>query len=93
VNIGQEVLQALKEEISELEYKRYIRHLSYDIKKSTSGAAIFYAPNALVVNWIKNKYKDKIAHLFEIKNGSKVNVEITLKNTIEKPKTKKTVRN
>ncbi len=91
MNIGQEVLQALKEEISELEYKRYIRHLSYDIKKSTSGAAIFYAPNALVVNWIKNKYKDKIAHLFEIKNGSKVNVEITLKNTIEKPKTKKTV--
>jgi len=91
VNIGQEVLQALKEEISELEYKRYIRHLSYDIKKSTGDAAIFYAPNALVVNWIKNKYKDKIAHLFEIKNGSKVNVEITLKNTIEKRKTKKTV--
>jgi len=91
VNIGQEVLQALKEEISELEYKRYIRHLSYDSKKSTGDAAIFYAPNALVVNWIKNKYKDKIAHLFEIKNGSKVNVEITLKNTIEKRKTKKTV--
>ena len=91
MNIGQEVLQALKEEISELEYKRYIRHLSYDIKKSTGDAAIFYAPNALVVNWIKNKYKDKIAHLFEIKNGSKVNVEITLKNTIEKRKTKKTV--
>jgi len=91
VNIGQEVLQALKEEISELEYNRYIRHLSYDIKKSTGDAAIFYAPNALVVNWIKNKYREKIAHLFEIKNGSKVNVQITLKNTIEKRKTKKNV--
>ena len=91
MNIGQEVLQALKNEISELEYTRYIRHLTYDIRKSTSDLAIFYAPNALVVNWIKNKYREKIAHLFEIKNGTKVNVTITLKNTIEKRKTKKTV--
>jgi len=91
VNIGQEVLQALKEEISEIEYNRYIRHLSYDSKRSTSDLAIFYAPNALVVNWIKNKYKEKIAHLFEIKNGSKVNVEITLKNTIKTKKTKKNI--
>ena len=91
MNIGQEVLQALKEEISELEYNRYIKHLSYDAKKSTGDLAIFYAPNALVVNWIKNKYREKIAHLFEIKNGSKVNVEITLKNTTEKRKTKKNI--
>ena len=91
MNIGQEVLQALKEEISELEYNRYIRHLSYDAKKSRGDLAIFYAPNALVVNWIKNKYREKIAHLFEVKNGSKVTVEITLKNTAEKRKTKKTV--
>jgi len=91
VNIGQEVLKALKDEISELEYNRYIRHLSYDIKKSTGDIAIFYAPNALVVNWIKNKYREKIAHLFEIKNGFKVNVQITLKNTKETKKTKKTV--
>ena len=91
MNIGQEVLQALKEEISELEYNRYIRHLSYDIKKSTADRAIYYAPNALVVNWIKNKYREKIAHLFEVKSGSKVNVEITLKNGLEKRKTKKTI--
>jgi len=91
VNIGQEVLQALKEEISELEYNRYIKHLSYDAKKSTGDLAIFYAPNALVVNWIKNKYREKIAHLFEIKSGSKANVTITLKNTIEKRKTKKSM--
>ena len=91
MNIGQEVLQALKDEISELEYNRYIRHLSYDVKKSTGDKAIFYAPNALVVNWIKNKYREKIAHLFEVKNDLKVNVQITLKNTIETKKTKKAV--
>jgi chromosomal replication initiator protein len=90
VNIGQEVLEALKDEITEIEYKRYIQHLTYDSKKSTSDMAIFYAPNALVLNWIKNKYSDKIAHLFEVKTGSKVTVQITLKNTVERRKNKKT---
>lgn len=67
MNIGQKVLEALKDEITELEYKRYIKHLSYDAKKSTSSLAIFYAPNALVVNWISKKYSDKIAHLLKLK--------------------------
>jgi len=91
VNIGQKVLEALKEEITEVEYKRYIRHLTYDVKKSSASFAIFYAPNALVVNWIKNKYSEKISHLFEVLSGSKASVEITLKNIIEKRKSKKVV--
>ncbi|MCK9491553.1 MAG: chromosomal replication initiator protein DnaA [Sulfurimonas sp.] len=81
MNIGQEVLELLREEITELQYNRYIKQLTYDIKKSTSDMAIFYAPNALVLNWIKNKYTEKIAHLFEIKSGNKVNVKIALKNS------------
>jgi chromosomal replication initiator protein len=89
VNIGQEVLKALKDEITELEYNRYIRHLTYDVRKSTSDKAIFYAPNALVVNWIKNKYQNKLAHIFEVKSGSKVSVLITLKNKVETKKAKK----
>ncbi len=89
MNIGQEVLKALKDEITEIEYNRYIQHLIYDVKKSTSDLAIFYAPNALVVNWIKNRYNGKLAHLFEIKTGSKVTVQITLKNSSERVKTKK----
>jgi len=91
VNIGQEVLEALKEEITEVEYNRYIKHLTYDMKKSTSDLAIFYPQNALVINWIKNKYSEKIAHLFEIKSGSKVTVQIALKNSVDKRKTKKVV--
>ena len=91
MNIGQEVLEALKEEITELEYKRYIKHLTYDAKKSTSDLAIFYPQNTLVINWIKNKYSQKIAHLFEIKNGTKVTVQIALKNSVDKRKTKKIV--
>jgi len=88
VNIGQEVLQLLKEEITEVQYNRYIKQLVYDTKKSTSDIAIFYAPNTLVVNWIKSKYSDKIAHLFEVKSGSKAIVKITLKNTVDR-RTKK----
>ena len=84
MNIGQEVLKLLKEEITEVQYNRYIKQLVYDAKKSTSDLAIFYAPNTLVANWIKSKYSDKIAHLFEVKNGSKVTVKITLKNTLER---------
>ncbi len=91
MNIGQEILDALKEEITELEYNRYIKHLSYDIKKSSSDFALFYAPNALVVNWIKNKYTQKLEHLFEVKTHAKVTVQITLKNMLEKRQTKKTV--
>ena len=91
MNIGKEVLEILKEEITEVEYKRYIQHLVYDVKKSTNDLAIYYAPNAIVINWIKNKYSDKIAHLFEIKSGTKVTVQIALKNSIDKRKTKKVV--
>ncbi|MFA6196179.1 MAG: chromosomal replication initiator protein DnaA [Sulfurimonas sp.] len=89
MDIGQEVLKSLKEEITEVEYNRYIKHLIYDIKKSTSDLAIFYAPNALVLNWIKSKYTEKMAHLFEVKTGSKVSVMITLKNQIDSKKSKK----
>jgi len=91
VNIGQEILELLKEEITESEYNRYIKHLHYDVKKSTTDEAYFYAPNALVVNWIKNKYTEKISHLFEVKTDNKVNVKITLKNLVDKRKTKKIV--
>jgi len=91
VNIGQEILESLKEEITESEYNRYIKQLVYDMKKSTPELAIFYAPNALVVNWIKNRYTEKIAHLFEVKQNSKVTVKITLKNLVDKRKMKKIV--
>ena len=91
MNIGQAVLQLLKEEITEVEYNRYIKNLTYDTKKSTSDLAIFYAPNTLIANWIKSKYSSKIEHLFEVKNGTKVTVKITLKNSVNKVETKQKV--
>lgn len=86
MNIGEKILLLLKEEISEIEYNRYIKHLIYDAKKSTNDTAIFYAPNNLVLNWIKNKYTLKIKHLFEVHHSLHVNVNITLKNQTENKK-------
>jgi len=91
VNIGQEVLLLLKEEITEVEYNRYIKHLVYDEKGSCSDLAIFIAPNALVANWIKSKYSQKIAHLFEIKSDMPVSIQISLKSMQQKVQSKKIV--
>ena len=91
MNIGQEVLELLKSEITEVEYNRYIKYLTYDEKKSSSDLAIFYAQNALVSNWIKSKYTQKLAHLFEVKTGSRVTIQIALKNQKNSVKTKQKV--
>ena len=93
MNIGQEVIKELKSELTEIEYKRYIKNLVYDVKKSTSDLAVFYAPNALISSWIQSKYSEKIAHLFEIKNNTKVSVRITLKNATNRKKVVKQVEN
>ena len=89
MNTGQEILLQLKEEITEVEYNRYIKQLDYDVKKSTSDLAVYYAPNMLVCNWIKNKYRSKLEHLFEVKTSNNVSVKIVLKDSFDKRKTKK----
>ena len=86
MNIGQEILLQLKDEITEIEYNRYIQQLIYDEKKSSSTLAIYYAPNNLVSNWIKNKYTTKIEHLFEVKTSTKVSVQIGIKSSFNKRK-------
>ena len=88
MNIGQKILETLKEEITEIEYNRYIKQLTYDSKKSNEESAIYYAPNTLVSNWIKNKYTRKIEHLFEVSTGHKVSVIIALKNSMDRRKIK-----
>jgi len=78
-SIGKQVLDALKNEISEIDYQRYIRQLSFDENESKSNLAVFHAPNPLIANWIRTKFADKIAHLFEIKTGVKPAVSISVK--------------
>jgi chromosomal replication initiator protein len=82
--LADNVLELLSSEISELEYKRYIKQLKYHEKASRSDTAVFIAPNILIANWVKTKYADKIAHLFEVKTGIKPTINIMLKNQISK---------
>jgi chromosomal replication initiator protein len=85
MNIGQKVLFELKKEISETEYERYIKKLVYDTKHSRSNIVYFNAPNMLIAKWIKTKYADKLAHLFELQNQIKPEVVINVgKTTLEK---------
>jgi chromosomal replication initiator protein len=69
MNIGNIVLKKLKQEISNSEWERYIKTLNYDESASRSNLAQFYAPNMLLAKWIKTKYQDKIAHLFELESA------------------------
>jgi chromosomal replication initiator protein len=76
MNIGQKVLNELKKEISQIEYDRYIKKLIYDSKNSRSNLVYFNAPNMIISKWIKTKYSEKIAHLFEVINKIKPEVNI-----------------
>jgi chromosomal replication initiator protein len=89
INVGQKVLDQLKKEISEVEYTRYIKQLIYDIEKSKKDYVIFIAPNQLIANYIKTKYTNTIAHLFEISTG--INPEIQI-NTKKGNSTKKSAK-
>lgn len=82
------VLELLKSEIPELEYKRYIKQLKYQEKASHCDSAVFTVPNILIANWVKTKYSEKIAHLFEVKTGKKPTINIMLKNQITNNKKK-----
>ena len=91
MNIGQTILEMLGDEISEIEYKRYIKQLSYSEALSKSNYAHFIAPNALIANYIKTKYLKKIEHLFEVKSGLKPVVKIALKQNNKEENTTQTI--
>ena len=81
--LADNILILLKNEISEQEYERYIKQLRFDEKSSHSDQKVFTAPNVLIKNWIKTKYSDKLAHLFEVKTGIKPDIKITIRNKME----------
>ena len=84
------IIELLKEEISSQEYDRYIKQLKFHEKASNSDQMVFLAPNILIANWVRTKYSDKIAHLFELKTGKKPEVKIVLKEHLKTTKTKST---
>ncbi len=79
MNIGQKVLFALKKEILDIEYERYIKKLVYDSQNSHSNIVYFTAPNIIIAKWIKTKYGKKIAYLFELQNSLTPEIKINIK--------------
>lgn len=84
------ILSLLKEEISSLEYDRYIKQLKFHEKASNSDQMVFIAPNILIANWVKTKYSEKLGHLFELKTGKKPEIKIALKEHLKITKSKPT---
>ncbi len=81
------IIELLRKEITILEYNRYIKQLSFNEKLSKSDLIVFEVPNILVANWIKTKYSEKIAHLYEVKTGKRPKIQIILKNAKNRKKT------
>ena len=78
--LADEILELLGAEISPNEYECYIKQLKFNEKASSPDLIVFNAPNGLIAKFIKTKYADKIAHLFEVKTGIKPQVNIALQN-------------
>ncbi|WP_200762922.1 chromosomal replication initiator protein DnaA [Nitrosophilus alvini] len=76
--LGKNILDMLKDEITNIEYERYIKQLKYDENSSKSDYAVFSAPNPFIANWVKTKYSKKISNLFELKTGVKPQVDIVV---------------
>lgn len=74
--LSDNILELLRLEINQNEYDKYIKQLKFDEKNSKSDIVIFNVPNKIIANWIKTKYANKIAHLYEVKTGIKPLVEI-----------------
>ena len=84
MNLGERVLKELKEEISTIEYSRYISRLQYDNSLSNDEVIYFNAPNMLIAKWIKSKYIKKMSHLFELHFAQKTDIKILVEKKQEK---------
>jgi len=89
MNIGEQVLNKLKLDISIQIWERYIKHLEYDDINSNMNFAQFFAPNLIVARWIKSKFEDKLAHFFELELQVKPVIHITTGSSLEVSEAKK----
>ncbi len=86
MNVGQKIIELLRKEIPPLEFERYIKKLIYNIHHSRSNIVVYMAPNLLIAKWVKTKYSEKLAHLFELESGVKPEIIIEV-GEIKKSKT------
>lgn len=78
--IANDILKKLKNEIPNEDFEAYISKMQYNEKSSKSDLVVFDVPNIFIANWIKTKYKAKIATLFEIHTQTKPEIQICVKS-------------
>ncbi|MDY3113399.1 MAG: chromosomal replication initiator protein DnaA [Helicobacter sp.] len=87
-----QVLLQLKKEITTFEFDNYISQITYNEKYSRDDRVVLNVPNVFMVSWIKTKYADKIANLFEISTGIKPEIIVEVTNLTKKKETKNNAR-
>jgi len=76
MNLGEKIIQRLRDEVGPEEYRRYLQHLVYDPERSRTDRVLFRAPNIFTARWVRTNYAQALAHLFEIETGVRPQVEI-----------------
>ena len=76
---SQLVIDTLKQEISEFEYNRYFKEITFSTTQSTPNSFVYEVPNIFIVKWIQTKYSEKMATIIEHQTGQKAAVQIIVK--------------
>lgn len=76
--LGIEIIKKLKGEIPSVEYERYFKNLRFDEEASKTNSIVYIAQNLFVANWIKTRYSERIATLYELETGVKPVVSVLI---------------
>lgn len=74
--IWDEVLNYLKNEISNQEMNNYISKLKFDESAYKADFVLLFAPNVYIKNWVILNFSSKIANAFEVMSGIKPNIKL-----------------
>ncbi|MDQ1340186.1 MAG: chromosomal replication initiator protein [Campylobacterota bacterium] len=66
--------------VNEIEFNRYLKNIRYIENQSKSDLVVLEVLNPFIASWIKTKYSEKIADLFEIETNVKPKIEIRIKS-------------
>ncbi|WP_066389625.1 chromosomal replication initiator protein DnaA [Helicobacter himalayensis] len=84
-----EVLNQLKTEISEYEFKSYFEPLKYDENSNRMDLIELYAPNIFIASWIETNYIEKLKLCAEKITGIRAEIHILLKESQQNVKSLK----
>ncbi|WP_394909048.1 chromosomal replication initiator protein DnaA [uncultured Helicobacter sp.] len=88
-----DILNQLKNEISQYEYDTYLKLLEFDESASREDLLVFYTPNSFVTNWIEIHYLDKLKSCAQEIIGIPPKIHIKIKKPMSNVKSLKNNKN